>query len=96
MREFAADPTLKPHMKDIAPLVPRIIKALTKVSSDRKLNLVKIGLTDEKTILTEVAKFLKDRFNAEITIYGESDTQCFDPKHRAAMAMPYQSAIYIE
>ncbi|MDR0471899.1 MAG: leucine--tRNA ligase [Nitrososphaerota archaeon] len=96
MREFAADPALKPHMKDIAPMVPRIIKALTKVSNERKLNMAKIGLTDEKTILTEATKFLKDRFNAETTIYSEADTQCFDPKHRAAMAMPYQPAIYIE
>ena len=96
MREFATDPALKPHMKDIAPIVPRIIKALTKVSSERKLNMAKIGLTDEKTILTDTAKFLKDRFNAETIIYSEADTQCFDPKHRAAMAMPYQPAIYIE
>ena len=58
--------------------------------------MAKIGLTDEKTILTEATKFLKDRFNAETTIYSEADTQCFDPKHRAAMAMPYQPAIYIE
>ena len=36
MKEFAADTDLKPHMKDIAPMVPRIIKALTKVSGERK------------------------------------------------------------
>jgi leucyl-tRNA synthetase len=96
MKEFAADTDLKPHMKDIAPMVPRIIKALTKVSGQRKANMTKIGVADEKTILNGAAAFLKDRFNAEISVYNESDQQRFDPKHRAAMAMPYQPAIYIE
>ena len=36
MKEFAADKDLKPHMKDIAGLVPKIIKALTKLPSERK------------------------------------------------------------
>ncbi|MCL2359244.1 leucine--tRNA ligase [Candidatus Bathycorpusculum sp.] len=96
MRTFATDITLKPHIKDIAPLVPRIIKALTKISGDRKINMAKIGIIDEKIILDDASTFLKDRFNAGITVYSESDIQCFDPKHRATMAMPYQPAIYIE
>jgi len=96
MRGFATDPALKPHMKDIAQIVPRIIKALTKVSGDRKSNMANIGVTDEKNILVEAIEFLKDRFNTEITVYSESDLECFDPKHRAPMALPYQPAIYIE
>ncbi|MDR0372824.1 MAG: leucine--tRNA ligase [Nitrososphaerota archaeon] len=96
MREFAADAELKPYMKDIAPLVPRIIKSLTKISGDRKANMAKIGVIDEKTILTDALAFLKDRFNAETAVYSESEAQRFDPKHRATMAMPYQPAIYVE
>jgi leucyl-tRNA synthetase len=96
MKEFAADPALKPHMKDIAPMVPRVIKALTKVSGDRKNNMTKIRIVAEKTILEGAAAFYKDRFNAEIAVYSESDPARFDPKGRAAMAMPYQPAIYIE
>jgi len=96
MKEFAADPALKPHMKDIAPMVPRIIKALTKVSTERKANMIKIGEVDEKTLLVSTVAFLKDRFNAEIDVYAESDENRFDPKNRAVMAMPYQPAIYIE
>ena len=83
-------------MKDIAPMVPRVIKALTKVSGERKANMAKIGLVDEKAILDGTTAFLKDRFNAEISVFGESDEERFDPKHRAAMAVPYQPAIYIE
>ena len=96
MKEFAADSTLKPYMKDIAPMVPKVIKALTKASGDRKANMLKIGVVNEKDIIADALAFYKDRFNAEILIYNESDSARFDPKGRAAMAMPYQPAIYIE
>ena len=42
MKEFAADKDLKPHMKDIAGMVPRVIKALTKMPNERKANILKI------------------------------------------------------
>jgi leucyl-tRNA synthetase len=96
MKEFAADASLKPHMKDIAPMVPKIVKILTRVSGDRKANMTKIGEVNEKDIIAGAAAFYKDRFNAEIQVYSESDAARFDPKGRAAMAMPYQPAIYIE
>ena len=96
MKEFAANKELKPHMKDVAGLVPRVIKFLNKVSGERKTNILKINLTDETSILQNAAVFLKDRFNAETAVYREEDQQRFDPKNRAAMAIPYQPAIYIE
>ncbi len=96
MKEFAADPELKPHMKDIAALVPKIIKASTKLASNRKANMVKIQTVDEKQIVADALGFLKDRFGAEVSVYSEDDKDRFDPKNRAPMAMPYQPAIYIE
>ncbi|MCW3999708.1 MAG: leucine--tRNA ligase [Candidatus Bathyarchaeota archaeon] len=96
MKEFAADAALKPHMKDIAPMVPRIIKAFTKLSGERRANMAKIGETDQTTILQESAAFLHDRFNCEICVYREDDEARFDPKRRSATAMPYQPAIYVE
>ena len=96
MKEFASDKELKPHMKDIAGLVPRIIKALTKLPAERKANMLKIKGLAEKEILDGAAGFLKERFKAEVSVYGETDEERYDPKHRAAMAMPNQPAIYIE
>ncbi len=96
MKEFAKDSTFKVHMKEIAPMVPRIIKALTKVSSERKTKILKIGEANERENLLEAADFMHDRFKAEISVYRESDEHRFDPKNRSAMAMPYQPAIYIE
>lgn len=96
MKELAADSNLKPRMKDIATLVPRIIKALTKVSGERKINMLKIKAIDERTLLENAESFLRERFSAETSVYSEEDAQRFDPKNRAAMALPYQPAIYIE
>lgn len=96
MKELASDPTLKAHMKETAALVPRIIKALTKISAERKTNLLKIQVTDEKGILQKALDFLKERFGAEVCVYAEDEKERFDPKQRAAMALPNQPAIYVE
>jgi leucyl-tRNA synthetase len=96
MRELAADPALKPHMKDAASLVPRIVKALNRLSSERKANILKIKETKESEIITGALDFLKERFNVEVSVYGEEDAERYDPKQRAQMAMPYQPAIFIE
>jgi leucyl-tRNA synthetase len=96
MKEFAVDKDLRSHMKDIAGMVPRVIKALTRVSGERKANMLKIKAADEQVILRGAAGFLGNRFNAEVSVYSEDDEKRFDPKRRAAMAMPYQPAIYIE
>jgi leucyl-tRNA synthetase len=96
MKEFAADKDLKLHMKDIAGMVPRVMKALTKVSGERKANMQKIQVVDEQSILADAAKFFAERFNADVSVYREDDQARFDPKNRASMAMPYQPAIYIE
>jgi hypothetical protein len=96
MKELAADPTLKPHMKETAALVPRIIKALNKVSGERKTNMLKIQSMDEKAVVQSALSFFKERFNAEVLVFSEDDKDRFDPKQRAAMALPNQPAIYIE
>ena len=96
LKEFASDKDLRPHMKNIAGMVPRIIKALAKVSGERKINMQQIKTVNEKEILAAAVGFLGQRFNAEVSVYSENDAERFDPKIRAAMAMPYQPAIYIE
>jgi len=96
MRELAADAELKSRMKEVAGLVPRVIKALMKLSAERKANVLKIGAVDEKEIVEGAVGFLRERFNAEVSIYSEDDAKRYDPKGRAGMAMPGQPAIFIE
>jgi leucyl-tRNA synthetase len=96
MREFSQDKDLKPHMKEVAALVPKIIKNLTRLSTERKINMAKIGLADQKATVAGAVGFLKERFSANVQVYAEDDADRFDPKNRAANALPYQPAIYIE
>jgi leucyl-tRNA synthetase len=96
MREFSADPTMRPRMKDVASLVPRIIKSLAKLPEERKANMLKINEVNEKETITDALGFLKERFNARVKVYSEEDTERYDPKKRAQNAMPNQPAIYIE
>jgi hypothetical protein len=83
-------------MKEVAGLVPRVIKALMKLSAERKANVLKIGAMDEKRIVEDAAGFLQERLNAQVSIYSEDDVERYDPKARAGMAMPGQPAIFIE
>jgi len=96
MRELATNSTLKPHMKETAALVPRITKAVTKLSNERKTNMLKIRTVNEKAIIQKAQNFLRERLNAEVVAYDEDDKERYDPKQRATMAMPNQPAIYIE
>ena len=96
MKELAADPALKPRMKDAARLVPKTIKAMTKLSSERKANMLKIKAVDEKGVIGGAVGFLRERFSAEVSVYSEEDIERYDPKQRAQMAIPNQPAIYIE
>ncbi len=96
MKEFSFDKDLKPHMKDIAGLVPKVIRGLAKLPSERKANILKIRTVDENAILQSAQAFFKERFNTEVTIYNENDKNRYDPKNRSAMALPLQPAIYIE
>ena len=96
MKQLAADPETRPHMKEAAALVPKVIKTLMKYAPERKVNMQKIKVSDEKQILLNAVNFFKDRFNAEVNVFSENDNDRYDPKNRASMAMPYQPAIYIE
>jgi leucyl-tRNA synthetase len=96
MKAIGENPQLKPHMRDAAAFVLRVIKNLNKLPRARKTQLLLLGDTDDTRILTEATTFLKDRFNCEITVYGEEDEERYDPKDRARMAMPIQPAIYME
>ena len=62
----------------------------------KKARIAKIEMTNEKEIIEDALGFLKERFNAEVTVHGEEDKARYDPKQRATLATPGQPAIYIE
>jgi leucyl-tRNA synthetase len=96
MKELAADAELKPRLKEVAGVVPRVIKVMMKLSGERKTNLLKIGAVNEKEIVQGAVGFLEERFNAEVDVYSEEDAGRYDPKQRAGLALPGQPAIFIE
>jgi hypothetical protein len=69
---------------------------LNKLPSDRKASIAQIKIANEEEIIEDAAVFLKERFNAQVTVYSEEDKERYDPKQRATIAMPHQPAIYIE
>ncbi|HII85310.1 TPA: leucine--tRNA ligase [Candidatus Bathyarchaeota archaeon] len=96
MKTVSADPELKPHMKDAAALIPRLIKTLNKIPQERKRSIIRTEGINENRVFTEALSFLRERFNSEITVFSEEDKEKFDPKKRAQLAIPAQPAIYIE
>jgi leucyl-tRNA synthetase len=96
MKELAKDNALKANMKAVAAFVPKALKTLSKLPSDRKARIAQVEIGNEKEIIEDAAVFLKERFNAQVAIYSEEDEARYDPKQRATMAVPYQPAIYIE
>jgi leucyl-tRNA synthetase len=96
MRELAKDSSLRENMKAVASFVPKVLKALSKLPSERKKRLANVELSSEKEFVESALNFLEERFGAKVAVYGEEDKARYDPKQRAALAIPGQPAIYIE
>jgi len=96
MKELAKDSTLGEKIKDVARFFPKILKALSKLPIERKKRLVIVELSGEKEFIESALGFLEERFGSKVDVYGEEDEGRYDPKLRAALAVPGQPAIYIE
>jgi len=96
MREFAKDSSLRENMKAVASFVPKVLKSLNKLPSERKKRLANVELSSEKEFIESALNFLEERFNAKVAVYGEEAESRYDPKQRAALAIPSKPAIYIE
>jgi leucyl-tRNA synthetase len=96
MKELAADQGLRKNLAEVAKIVPKITKDVSMLSAKRRVNLLEIGLFDERNAIIEAQSFLSERFNADVIVCGEDEKERFDPRQRAATSMPYRPAIYVE
>ena len=96
MELLAEDSSLRENMKVVAGFVSKVIKALNRLPTKRKARLAKIEIINEKEFIESALGFLEDRFNSKVAVYREEDKKRFDPKRRAALAVPGHPAIYIE
>jgi len=56
----------------------------------------KIGLVDEKEILSELNSLAQKDFGVTVQVFSESDPEKYDPKNKARTARPFKPAIFIE
>jgi leucyl-tRNA synthetase len=96
MKEFSTAEDLKEKFKEIPKFASKIIADVKKVPEKRRENTLKIKGSNEKKVIDEAKDFLQERFDAQIAIYDEEDTQRYDPRQKATMAMPSRPAIYVE
>ncbi|MCJ7423951.1 leucine--tRNA ligase [Candidatus Bathyarchaeota archaeon] len=96
MRELAADKDLKEHLGEIAKFATRIAKDVKGLPEEKRKELLRVGMMNEKTAIIDALGFLSERFKAQIIVYDEEDEQRYDPRQRATIAMPCRPAIYIE
>jgi len=96
MKELATDKNLKKHLGEIAKFASKTIKGMSEIPPERRQDLLKIGMLEEKAIIADAKIFLSERFKTEIMVYSEDYEQRYDPRQRATMAMPCRPAIYIE
>jgi leucyl-tRNA synthetase len=96
MKELAADKDLKEHLGEIAKFATRIAKDVNGLPEEKRKELLRVGMMNEKTVITDALGFLSERFKAQIIVYDEEDEQRYDPRQRATIAMPCRPAIYIE
>jgi leucyl-tRNA synthetase len=96
MKELAADEELKKHIKEIAKFAADKIKDIGGLPDKRKHSILRTKIIEEKTAIENAAGFLSERFKAEIKVYGEEDSDRYDPMKKAAVSMPRRPAIYVE
>jgi len=96
MKELTAEKDLKDKRKEVANFASKIVKTIGRIPERRRESMLKIGARNEKKVIENATDFLRERFDAKILVYDEEDKERYDPKQRAAMAMPYEPAIYIE
>ena len=56
----------------------------------------KIGLVDEKKILSELDSLVQTEFGITSQVFSESDQDKYDPKNKSRTSRPYKPAILIE
>jgi leucyl-tRNA synthetase len=96
MKEFRKDSALRENMGDVAKFASKIAGEVSKMPENRKEITLKLGMIDEREAIEDAGALLQERFKADIRVYSEDDSDRYDPQLKAAVALPYRPAIYIE
>jgi leucyl-tRNA synthetase len=76
--------------------VKKTVNDILSESQEQRESKNKVGLINEKNILSELESLTKNEFGIGIQIFSESDQNKHDPKNKAKTARPFKPAILIE
>ncbi len=88
MQVLMQDEELRKHGKEVAKLLPSLVKDPAKIEFRGYLNEVRV--------LEEARPFLERTFNASVVVQSAEGQGIYDPAKKSGKAMPMKPAIYIE
>jgi leucyl-tRNA synthetase len=88
MQVLMQDEELRRHGKEVAKLLPSLVKDPAKIDFR--------GYLDEARVLEEAKPFLERTFNASVVVQSAEERGIYDPANKSGKAMPMKPAIYIE
>ncbi|NOZ58421.1 MAG: leucine--tRNA ligase, partial [Euryarchaeota archaeon] len=88
MQVLMQDEELRKHGKEVAKLLPSLVKDPAKVDFR--------GYLDEMRVLEEARPFLERTFNASVVVQSAEEQGIYDPAKKSGKAMPLKPAIYVE
>jgi leucyl-tRNA synthetase len=84
------------EIKQDPDFVKKIVNDILSESQEQRESKNKIGLIDEKQILSELDSLVQAEFGIRSQVYSELDEEKYDPKNKSRTARPYKPAILIE
>ena len=74
----------------------KTVNDILSESQEERESKNKIGLVDEKKILSELDSLVQAEFGITSQVFSESDQDKYDPKNKSRTSRPYKPAILIE
>lgn len=95
IRSLIADKDTEEIKKD-PDFVKKTVNDILSESQEERESKNKIGLIDEKKILSELDLLVQAEFGITSQVFSESDQDKYDPKNKSRTSRPYKPAILIE
>ncbi len=95
IKSLIADKETEEIKKD-PDFVKKTVNDILSESHEERESKNKIGLIDEKKILSELNSLVQAEFGITSQVFSESDQDKYDPKNKSRTARPYKPAILIE
>ena len=95
IKSLIADKETEEIKKD-PDFVKKTVNDILSESQEQRESKNRIGLIEEKKILSELDSLIQAEFGISSQVFAESDQDKYDPKNKSRTARPYKPAILIE